>query len=110
MALFRVDFAGRGELSERQQKLGSHLSDLKKHIRLCCVPCFERRPALHIPPLGAVALTVARRAALAEEFNVVVVLSNQGVPPSRSSVRITPASPSPPAGSLCRSWGQRGGM
>ena len=29
-ALFRVDFTGRGELSERQQRLGKHLSDLTK--------------------------------------------------------------------------------
>ena len=29
-ALFRVDFAGRGTLSERQQKLGQHLSHLIK--------------------------------------------------------------------------------
>ena len=27
-ALFRVEFSGRGELSERQQKLGQHLSQL----------------------------------------------------------------------------------
>lgn len=31
-ALFRVDFSGRGELSERQQKLNKHLSCLKKCI------------------------------------------------------------------------------
>lgn len=29
-ALFRVDFSGRGELSERQQKLGQYLSALMK--------------------------------------------------------------------------------
>lgn len=29
IALFRVEFSGRGELSERQQKLGQHLS-------VCC--------------------------------------------------------------------------
>lgn len=28
IALFRVEFSGRGELSERQQKLGQHLSAL----------------------------------------------------------------------------------
>lgn len=28
IALFRVEFSGRGELSERQQKLGQHLSHL----------------------------------------------------------------------------------
>ena len=30
MALFRVDFSGRGELSERQQKLAQVLSRLQK--------------------------------------------------------------------------------
>lgn len=30
MALFRVDFSGRGELSERQQKLAQMLSRLQK--------------------------------------------------------------------------------
>ena len=28
LALFRVEFVGRGELSERQQKLGQHLAQL----------------------------------------------------------------------------------
>ncbi len=30
MGLFRVEFAGRGELSERQQKLGVHIRELVK--------------------------------------------------------------------------------
>ncbi|KAF9513161.1 hypothetical protein BS47DRAFT_1344541 [Hydnum rufescens UP504] len=30
MALFRVDYSGRGELSERQQKLGQMLARLSK--------------------------------------------------------------------------------
>ena len=30
MALFRVDFSGRGELADRQQKLGQMLSKLTK--------------------------------------------------------------------------------
>jgi len=45
MALFRVDFSGRGELSERQQYLGKMLSKLLK---------------------------------LAEQFNVAVLITNQG--------------------------------
>lgn len=36
-ALFRVDYSGRGELAERQQKLGRHLSALKK-----CTMSIER--------------------------------------------------------------------
>jgi meiotic recombination protein DMC1 len=46
MALYRVDFSGRGQLSERQQDLGKFLSRLMK---------------------------------LAEQFNVAVVLTNQGM-------------------------------
>ena len=45
MALFRVDYSGRGELSERQQVLGKTLSKLIK---------------------------------LAEQFNIAVVITNQG--------------------------------
>ena len=45
MALFRVDYSGRGELSERQQVLGKTLSKLIK---------------------------------LAEQFNLAVVITNQG--------------------------------
>ena len=30
LALFRVEFSGRGELSERQQKLGQHLAQLTR--------------------------------------------------------------------------------
>ncbi len=45
MALFRVDYSGRGELSERQQYLGKMLSKLLK---------------------------------LGEQFNVAVLLTNQG--------------------------------
>ena len=30
MALFRVDYSGRGELADRQQKLGQMLSKLQK--------------------------------------------------------------------------------
>lgn len=38
MALFRVDFSGRGELAERQQKLAQMLSRLQKiseGVRMC---------------------------------------------------------------------------
>lgn len=45
MALFRVDYSGRGELSARQQALGQIMSKLTK---------------------------------LAEQFNIAVVITNQG--------------------------------
>lgn len=53
-ALFRVDYSGRGELAERQQKLGRHLSALKKCISIQTISCI-----------------------VAEEFNVAVVIVNQ---------------------------------
>lgn len=53
-ALFRVDYSGRGELAERQQKLGRHLSALKKRT-----------------PIRTISQVVA------EEFNVAVVIVNQ---------------------------------
>jgi hypothetical protein len=34
IALFRVEFSGRGELSERQQKLGQHLSVCSETLQL----------------------------------------------------------------------------
>ncbi len=40
MALFRVDFSGRGELAERQQKLGQFLSRLIKLAEAFNVACF----------------------------------------------------------------------
>lgn len=49
IALFRVDYSGRGELAERQQKLGRMLSKLTK---------------------------------IAEEFNIAIVLTNQGTSPN----------------------------
>ncbi|VDD96318.1 unnamed protein product [Enterobius vermicularis] len=54
MALFRVDYSGRGELAERQQKLGqmlSRLQRLSRHLKL-----FQK---------------------IAEEYNVAVFITNQ---------------------------------
>lgn len=39
MALFRVDFSGRGELAERQQKLAQMLSRLQKISEGQCKMC-----------------------------------------------------------------------
>lgn len=41
MALFRVDYSGRGELSERQQKLGKHLSNIIKSASLPTPRAFQ---------------------------------------------------------------------
>lgn len=66
MALFRVDFVGRGELAERQQKLNKHLNQIKKRAWRGSARSTEltRREAVW--------------AAVAEEFNLAVVLTNQG--------------------------------
>lgn len=39
IALFRVDFSGRGDLSVRQQKLGRHLSSLLQMAAVSCWTC-----------------------------------------------------------------------
>ncbi len=66
MALFRVDFVGRGELAERQQKLNKHLNQIKKRAWRGSARSTDltRREAVW--------------AAVAEEFNLAVVLTNQG--------------------------------
>ncbi len=60
-ALFRVDYSGRGELSERQQQLNRHMSALKKNIFYCFV------------------LLEFSNHSLAEEFNMAVLIVNQGI-------------------------------
>ena len=42
IALFRVDFSGRGDLSVRQQKLGRHLSSLLQMASVRVLPCRRR--------------------------------------------------------------------
>lgn len=53
MALFRVDFSGRGELADRQQKLAQMLSRLQKISEglvacVCITPCDKE--ILHTSP------------------------------------------------------------
>jgi meiotic recombination protein DMC1 len=60
MALFRVDYTGRGELNERQQKLNQFLSKLT-HVA-------EGRSSSEILKLSLTDIT---------EFNVAVLLTNQ---------------------------------
>ncbi len=62
-ALFRVDFSGRGELAERQQKLGQML---RYHTE------FNRR-------LSLIFLN-SKLMKIAEEFNVAILITNQGAP------------------------------
>ena len=70
MALFRVDFSGRGELADRQQKLAQMLSRLQKisegeHVCLCMWVC-------HLYVSVCVALF-----SLYIEYNVAVFITNQ---------------------------------
>lgn len=64
MALFRVDFSGRGELSERQQRLGQvRLEDRGPRCsRLAHPRAYQYLHALH---------------EMAMEYNVAVVMTNQ---------------------------------
>jgi len=56
-ALFRVDFSGRGELSERQQKLGQMLSKLMKIAEEFNVAVFMSNQVVSDP--GSAAMFVA---------------------------------------------------
>merc|ERR1719291_1091977 len=67
MGIFRVDFSGRGELSERQQKLGKVLSSLQK---------------------------------MSEEFNIVVVLTNQVMADPGGGCAFLPSHPKPVGGHI----------
>lgn len=74
-ALFRVDFSGRGELAERQQKLGRFLSGLMKckNMMLLRCSCVD-----HCLSLLCVWLCVFMRCEIvAEEFNVACFITNQ---------------------------------
>ncbi|KAL5018656.1 hypothetical protein ScPMuIL_004378 [Solemya velum] len=59
MALFRVDFSGRGELADRQQKLAQMLSRLQKMLRVWTM------------------LTTIRSVFYSSEYNVAVFVTNQ---------------------------------
>jgi len=64
MSLFRVDYQGRGELSERQQKLGASAL-----ISLCCSFAL-------VFTLKSLFAVLSRLVKIADEFNVAVVITN----------------------------------
>ena len=59
MALFRVDFSGRGELSERQQKLGRFMSCLVKLAEQFNVAVFITNQVMADPGGGSVFMAVS---------------------------------------------------
>ena len=61
MALFRVDFSGRGELADRQQKLAQMLSRLQK-ISEGIIQCYY---------------TIIIKSTVVLEYNVAVFVTNQ---------------------------------
>ncbi|WIA40926.1 hypothetical protein OEZ86_004581 [Tetradesmus obliquus] len=83
MALFRTDFTGRGELAERQQKLGQMMALLKKISEEFNVAVVVTNQAMSDPGGGMtfiseefnVAVVVTNQ--ISEEFNVAVVVTNQ---------------------------------
>lgn len=64
MALFRVDFSGRGELAERQQKLAQMLSRLQKisEGQLCSIskPYHRHHPISQLLVIGTRILDAAQ--------------------------------------------------
>ncbi len=112
-AHFRTDFVGRGELAERQQKLGQLLSRLKK-VRPtrplpACVRALRDSPLLrrgqrHGPS------PCLRCAQLADEFGVAVVLTNQVVSDPGAAAMFVADPKKPVGGHVVRaSCAQRGG-
>lgn len=93
---FRTDFTGRGELADRQQKLGQMLSRLRKVggewgycssgccICCCCCSCGYDAASGPVPSLGhPCRLTSSQTCSMtqsspqiSEEFNVAVVVTN----------------------------------
>lgn len=74
----RVDFCGRGELAERQQKLGQLMQRLRKVGRWAYACVISA--AAHLEHLTAIIVHPAAHATLsqvAEEFNVAVLITNQ---------------------------------
>ncbi|KAF9454077.1 hypothetical protein P691DRAFT_810787 [Macrolepiota fuliginosa MF-IS2] len=65
MALFRVDYSGRGELSERQQKLA------QVRVYRCCPP---------LPNLTSVFKMLSKLTKLSEEYNVTFRLASRSWP------------------------------
>jgi meiotic recombination protein DMC1 len=79
IALFRVDFSGRGELAERQVFSSTHLDGSKHLIKMLkgavltaclCVSAVKLQQKL--------AQMLSRLTKIAEEFNVAVYITNQG--------------------------------
>lgn len=86
MALFRVDFTGRGELSERQQVLGKTLSKCDEHHTFNFrVSCFH------------IYCWIFRLMKVSEQFNVAVVYTNHVMSDPAASLTFV-ANPSKPIG------------
>jgi RecA/RadA recombinase len=84
IALFRVEFSGRGELSERQQKLGQHLSvcgnaHQNSYRKSMCYEQIPKFAHFHHFPYNRNNIThgLQHLVRIAEEFNIVVVVINQ---------------------------------
>jgi meiotic recombination protein DMC1 len=69
-ALFRTDFSGRGELSERQQKLGRMLSRLSKLASEFNIAVFITNQVVSDP--GAGAMFIAGNIPLNQSYNPIL--------------------------------------
>lgn len=81
IALFRVDFTGRGELAERQVKLQKFLQclwciELSVHIYIYAISLEWHKSFVNLQQ--KLAQMLSRLTKIAEEFNVAVYMTNQG--------------------------------
>lgn len=75
MALFRVDFSGRGELADRQQKLAQMLSRLQKIAEGSIVTCDKTENTAGCFKIAIIVFIKNIRYFL--EYNVAVFVTNQ---------------------------------
>ena len=77
IALFRVDFTGRGELADRQvSSLNAFTSNIKAFFPANF--CFTRINPRSLSWQQKLAQMLSRLIKIAEEFNVAVYMTNQG--------------------------------
>jgi meiotic recombination protein DMC1 len=82
IALFRVDFSGRGELAERQVLYCNYLTMSKDQTSHEIIDSFCLYTCLSVCALELqqkLAQMLSRLTKIAEEFNVAVYITNQGV-------------------------------
>ena len=77
MALFRVDFTGRGQLAERQNKSEDHSRQGQQAPNPISFRLLSRRALLFVATLSRLGQFLSQLTKMAEEFNTAVLITNQ---------------------------------